>query len=167
MILSGSIYSFSYFISTFFLLTSRIKMLSIVYKVNYSSTCSCWFFSLAFFNKYRHRIRERHTNADNMKKRQKYCHQESFYYREWVQCTNSFTTICSHTLTKISLVFLLFSSLSFPLSLSFLFHIFHSRTICASIPSLCLYNIDPLNLLSIYLYTLFSNEVHLRIFSSC
>ena len=49
--------------------------------------------------------------------------------------------------------------------ISFLFHIFHSRTICASITSLCLYNIEPLNILSVYLYTLSFQMKYICVYS--
>jgi len=80
--------------------------------------------------------------------------------RERAECTNSFTTICSHTLTKISLVFLFFSlqflSSCLPLLLLLHFFISHfpfSNHLCFDPLSLP-FNIEPLNLLDIYLYTL-------------
>lgn len=132
------------------LLIANAEMLNMVYKTNYSSACSCRFLSITFFFAAtdRHPARKRKTciYTDTMQSRNTTMKNLSFIKR--AEQTNSSTTICSHTLTRNQ----------FRISFSLLFLISHfpfSNHLCFD-PLTSPSNIEPLNLLSIYLYTLLS-----------
>ena len=109
------------------LLTANAEMLNMVYKTNYSSACSCRLLSITFFfaETDRHPARKRKTciyiYTDTMQSRNTTVKNLSFIKR--AEQTNSSTTICSHTLTKISFAFLSLLSFAFTLLSHFTFSI--------------------------------------------
>ena len=107
------------------LLTANAEMLNMVYKMNYSSACSCRLLSITFFfaETDRHPVRKRKTciYTDTMQSRNTTVKNLSFIKR--AEQTNSSTTICSHTLTKISFAFLSLFSFAFTLLSHFTFSI--------------------------------------------